>query len=76
MYEGELVTFKIADKEELVAISLCDLEGIIDDNGLLLKKKTGEELGYFENVYGINFYEMMTFFGYEYDTNAVDISTL
>ena len=69
MYEGQLVTFKIKDKKELSAVSLSDLEAIIDDTGLLLKKKTGEDLGYFEAVYGIDFYEMMEFFGYKYDAS-------
>ena len=68
MYQGELVTFRIKDKEALVCVSLLDIEGIINENGLLLKyKKNGEELGYFEDVCGIDFYEMMTFFGYKYE---------
>lgn len=77
MYEGQLVTFRLKNKQELVSCSLLDLNGIINDKGLLLvKKNSGEELGYFENVIGINFYDMMTFFGYEYDDSDVDVSNL
>ena len=40
----------------------------INENGLLIKnKENGEEIGYFEDVYGIDFYEMMQFFGYEFE---------
>ena len=77
MYEGQLVTFKLEGKEELVCCSLLDLDAIIDENGLLLvKKDSGEKVGYFENVSGINFYEMMEFFGFKYDSSEVDISNL
>ena len=68
MYEGELVTFKIKDKEALVSISLLDIDSEINEEGLLLKNnKNGEVIGYFEEVYGINFYEMMRILGYEFE---------
>ena len=67
MYQGELVTFRIKDKEELVCISLLDIDSEINENGLLLKyNKDGKEIGYFCDVYGIEFDEMMHILGYEF----------
>ena len=68
MYEGGLVTFRLKDKETLLSVPLTQLEVEINENGLLIKnKENGEEIGYFEDVYGIDFYEMMQFFGYEFE---------
>ena len=66
MYQGQLVTFNIKDKEELVCVSLLDIDTEITENGLLLKyKKNGEIIGYFSSVCGIEFDEMMTILGYD-----------
>ncbi len=66
MYQGELVTFRIKDKEALVCLSLLDLDTELNENGLLLKNnKNGEILGYFEDVWGIDLNEMMRILGYE-----------
>lgn len=66
MYQGGLVTFRIKDSETLVAISLLDIDTEINENGLLLKyRKDGKDIGYFADVTGINFDEMMQILGYE-----------
>lgn len=67
MYQGQLVTFRLKDKEELVAVSLLDIDSEINENGLLLKNnKNGEIIGYFSAVFGIEFEEMMHILGYEF----------
>ena len=67
MYNGGLVTFTLKDRESLVAISLLDIDSEINENGLLLKyKKDGKIIGYFANVIGIDFEEMMRLLGYEF----------
>ena len=67
MYNGGLVTFTIKDKESRIAISLLDIDSEIDENGLLLKyKKDGKIIGYFADVIGIDFEEMMRLLGYEF----------
>ena len=68
MYEGELVTFRIKDRETLLSVPLTQLDVEINENGLLIKKKeNGEEIGYFDAVWGIEVDEMMRFFGYEFE---------
>ena len=68
MYEGGLITFRLKDRETLLSVPLTQLDVEINENGLLIKnKENGEEIGYFKDVYGIDFYEMMQFFGYEFE---------
>lgn len=65
-YNGKLVTLRIKDKEALLTISLFDIEGTIDDKGLLLRyKESKKEIGYFEDICGLDFKCMMKVLGYE-----------
>lgn len=75
MYEGELVTFKIKDKETLSALSLTELNIEIKEEGLLLKKKaTDEEIGYCEEFWGISMEDFGKYFGYELEDIPSQIS--
>lgn len=65
MYTGQLITFKIKDRPNLIAMSLLDLEAEIDTEGLLLiDKRTKEPIGYYERSAGINFEEMLKLLGF------------
>lgn len=67
MYQGKLITFKIENRNNLIALSLSNVDAKIDDKGILITRKdTGEELGYFQKAYGIDFNEMMNILGFEY----------
>ena len=66
MYEGQLVTFRIKDKEALIALSLFEIELESNEESIIVKKKeNGEIIGELENVIGIDFDEMMRILGYE-----------
>lgn len=66
MYEGGLVTFRIKDKESLVALSLFEIELESNEESIIVKKKeNGEIIGELGNVIGIDFDEMMRILGYE-----------
>lgn len=60
MYKGELVTLRFKDYDNLVVTSLKDITGVLDSEGLLLKKD-GKDLGHVVASLGIDFEEMIQF---------------
>ena len=75
MYEGELVTFKIKDKETLAALSLTEINLEITEEGLLIKKKANdEEIGYCEEFWGISMEDFGKYFGYQLEDIPAEMS--
>lgn len=58
MYNNELVTLRFSDYDNLVVTSLKDIQGVLDDAGLLLKKDN-KDIGHVVASYGIDFEEMI-----------------
>ena len=72
VYEDEIVTFTLLEKDILIARSLTDVDINIDDKGImLLDKNTKESLGHIVKTAGLDFEDFCKFFNLKNEGNIV-----